>query len=223
MKVLQKPVFIGVGIFLAGILLTGIVSRYYVSKTNEIAENIAESYMERMEMEQAATPSYEEIAPVTESEAEVQEEVVEEESEEVPEEEAFLPRSPVLGGNLTEYTGTKLIYSEILEVYRAHPGIDLRARSGEAVLSCEKGKVQAIFQDSLYGKTVQVDHGNGYVCKYANLSDSVNVQVGDTLMKGDLIGTVGVTSLIEAQDEPHLHFEVLKDGESMNPELFLSL
>lgn len=219
MKVLQKPVFIGVGIFLAGILLTGIVSRYYVSKTNEIAENIAESYMERMEFEQTVTPSYEEVVPITETEIEIQEEVV----EEVIEEEAFLPRAPVLGGNLTEYTGSKLIYSEILEAYRAHPGIDLRAQSGEAVLSCEKGSVQAIFQDSLYGKTVQVDHGNGYVCKYANLSDSVNVQVGDMLMKGDLIGTVGVTSLIEAQDEPHLHFEVFKDGESINPELFLSM
>ena len=218
MKVLQKPVFIGVGIFLAGILLTGMISRYYISKTNEIAENVAESYMERFEVQQPEIKA--EADTVTGISNTSEPETFTEQAEETKE-DVFSPRQPVLGGVLNGYTGTNPVYFEVLGVYRAHPGVDLRAQAGEAVLACEKGVVQTIVQDSLYGKTVKVDHGNGYISCYANLSDSVNVQVGEAVFKGDLIGTVGETALLETQTEPHLHFEVFKDGQSVNPEEFL--
>jgi murein DD-endopeptidase MepM/ murein hydrolase activator NlpD len=64
------------------------------------------------------------------------------------------------------------------------------------------------------GITITVEHGNGYSTIYAHLSRSI-VKVGDVVERGRSIGMVGMTGNTTG---PHLHYEVIKDGDNVNPE-----
>ena len=69
--------------------------------------------------------------------------------------------------------------------------------------------------------TVVIDHGNGYVTTYASLQPEVSVLAGDAVDAGSMIGLVGNTSLTEAGLGAHLHFSVAKDGEIIDPAVYL--
>ena len=62
-----------------------------------------------------------------------------------------------------------------------------------------------------------MEHPNGYESVYCGLSGEVDVKAGDEVEIGEIIGTTGNTSVIEIGQEPHLHFEVLKDGKTVDP------
>lgn len=66
-----------------------------------------------------------------------------------------------------------------------------------------------------------IDHGNGYVTTYASLQPEVSVLAGDAVDAGSMIGLVGNTSLTEAGLGAHLHFSVAKDGEIIDPAVYL--
>ena len=68
------------------------------------------------------------------------------------------------------------------------------------------------------GKTFIIAHGNGYKTVYSNLSSTEMVDNGEEVEKGRIISGVGDTALAEASSEPHIHFQVIKDGISVNPE-----
>ena len=68
-----------------------------------------------------------------------------------------------------------------------------------------------------YGQTVEINHGNGYVTRYAHNSNNL-VDVGATVQKGDPIALIGSSG---RSTGPHLHFEVLKNGRSVNPMTFV--
>jgi murein DD-endopeptidase MepM/ murein hydrolase activator NlpD len=68
-----------------------------------------------------------------------------------------------------------------------------------------------------YGKTVEINHGNGYVTRYAHNQRAL-VQPGDTVQKGQAIALIGSTG---RSTGPHLHFEVLKNGRSIDPMSFV--
>ena len=100
------------------------------------------------------------------------------------------------------------------KVPRLHTGIDFIAAIGEDVISTADGKVVTAtrsFRD--YGNQIIIDHGNGYTTVYAHLDD-IKVRVGQAVKRGDVIATVGNTGSSMA---PHLHYEVLKDGEYKDP------
>ena len=69
--------------------------------------------------------------------------------------------------------------------------------------------------------TVIVDHGNGYKTVYANLLTAEYVVEGEEIEQGQTIGTVGNSSSFEISDDYHLHFELIKDGEYLNPSNFM--
>ena len=62
------------------------------------------------------------------------------------------------------------------------------------------------------GLTVVIEHNNGYSTVYSNLLTAEFVTAGESVKKGQTIGTVGNTATFEISDEPHLHFEILKDN-----------
>ena len=100
------------------------------------------------------------------------------------------------------------------KVPRLHTGIDFIAAAGEDVMATADGKVTMAnrsFRD--YGNQVVIDHGNGYTTVYAHLED-INVKVGQSVKRGQVIATVGNSGSSMA---PHLHYEVLKDGEYKDP------
>jgi len=97
---------------------------------------------------------------------------------------------------------------------KMHWGMDFTAPRGTPVYASGDGKItRADNRASGYGKHIRLEHGYGYMTIYAHLS-RYNVKVGEQVKRGDLIGFVGSTGRSEA---PHLHYEVWKDGERINP------
>lgn len=95
-----------------------------------------------------------------------------------------------------------------------HNGMDFTAPQGTPVYASGDGVVvRADNASSGYGNHIRINHGYGYVSLYAHLH-SYKVKVGQKVKRGDLIGTVGSTGRSQA---PHLHYEIIKDGQHINP------
>ncbi|NLY45282.1 MAG: M23 family metallopeptidase [Tissierella sp.] len=124
---------------------------------------------------------------------------------------------PIEGEILTEYAKDKLVYSETLEEWRGHPGIDIKAKLGTAVKAVLDGTVSKVYEDSLWGKTIVIDHGEGLETIYSNLGTLEMVEVGIKVKQGDNISTIGKTAQIELLMEDHLHFEVIKNQKTADP------
>ncbi len=99
-----------------------------------------------------------------------------------------------------------------------HNGLDMISPAGEPVYAAADGTVKDIIRSRKgLGNVVEIDHGNGYVTRYAHLAD-IEVRKGRALKKGDRIGYVGVSGNSFA---PHLHYEVMRDSLVMDPVNFL--
>jgi murein DD-endopeptidase MepM/ murein hydrolase activator NlpD len=94
-----------------------------------------------------------------------------------------------------------------------HRGVDVRGAQGDPVASAGAGKVIFSGNDGGYGRSVVIEHAGGLSTRYAHL-ESALVNLGDTVHDGQTIGTVGQTGRATA---PHLHFEVMSDGRSVDP------
>ena len=98
-----------------------------------------------------------------------------------------------------------------------HKGIDFEADVGDPVLAVADGVVSYAGVRSGYGNVVEIDHGNGYVTRYAHNS-RVERQVGDLVRAGQEIAKAGSTG---RSTGAHVHFEVWQDGVVVNPRKFL--
>ena len=127
---------------------------------------------------------------------------------------------PVEGEIIRKYAKDDLVYSNTLEEWVTHLGIDIKAPKTTIVKAAEAGKIKSIKNDPRYGITVVIEHVNGYSSVYANLLTAEFIKEGEEVKKGQTIGTIGNTGAFEIADEPHLHFEILKDGENINPDIF---
>ena len=125
---------------------------------------------------------------------------------------------PVAGEVAKPHSDTELTYSKTLGDWRLHKGVDIKSPIGSTVMAAADGKVSECYTDNAYGVSIIIDHGNGFLTKYSNLSSTDMVDVGKDVGAGDAIGVVGDTAEFEIADEAHLHFEVIKDGRSTNPE-----
>ena len=117
---------------------------------------------------------------------------------------------PIEGPIITEYTSDVLVYSETLEAWVGHAGIDIGAEVGTPVKAAADGTVKEVYEDELWGIVIVIDHGNQLETKYANLLTKEMVKEGTKVKQGDHISKVGSTAKIEMLMEPHLHFEVRK-------------
>jgi murein DD-endopeptidase MepM/ murein hydrolase activator NlpD len=106
----------------------------------------------------------------------------------------------------------------ILNRTMPHEGIDVAAPLGTPILATGAGTVISVGRRSGYGLLVEIDHGDGIVTRYAHCS-SVNVRVGAKVTRGTRIAAVGRSGLSTG---PHLHYEVLLNGEAMDPLIFIS-
>ena len=143
-------------------------------------------------------------------------ETTEEEEEEDP---TF--QMPVSGEIIREYAQDSLVYSATLDEWVTHNGIDIAAEKTTVVKASADGTVKSIKNDPRYGLTVVIEHTNGYETVYSNLLTAEFVVEGEEVKQGQTIGTVGATATFEISDEAHLHFEIKKDGEYLDPELHL--
>ena len=100
---------------------------------------------------------------------------------------------------------------------RMHHGIDLDAPAGTPVAAISDGIVTFAGERGGYGNLVVIDHGGGFETRYAH-QEHLSVTEGDLVRAGDVLGAVGSTGVSTG---PHLHFEVRRDGESVDPEPWL--
>jgi murein DD-endopeptidase MepM/ murein hydrolase activator NlpD len=118
---------------------------------------------------------------------------------------------PVAGGIVSGF-GNRI--HPINKVRHVHTGIDFMAKSGTPVVATADGEVVISgIKGNGYGIHVDINHGYGYVTKYAHLS-KVSVSVGQKVKRGDVIGYTGNTGLSKG---PHLHYEIEKNGQKINP------
>ena len=152
---------------------------------------------------------------------ETQQPVQEEVKEEVKEEKEPSFISPIEDGEvIREFAKDNLVYSDTLEEWITHLGIDIKAPKTTVVKAAEAGEVESIKNDPRYGLTVIIKHTNDYKTVYSNLLTTEFVNVGDKVEIGQSIGTVGNSAAFEIADEPHLHFEIIKNGEKVDPTLY---
>ena len=128
---------------------------------------------------------------------------------------------PVEGEIVKEYASENLVYSETLKEWIIHNGIDIKADKTTIVKASSEGTIKSIKNDPRYGITIVIEHTNGYVSIYSNLLTAEFVKEGEKVSQGKTIGTVGNTAVFEIADEPHLHFEILKDNKYLNPSEYI--
>jgi murein DD-endopeptidase MepM/ murein hydrolase activator NlpD len=125
-------------------------------------------------------------------------------------------RKPLLG--VLEITsGYGMRVDPFLKQLALHTGIDFRADAGEVVHAVAAGKVTQAGYQGGYGLMVEIDHGNGLVTRYAHLS-AIEVTEGATVWVGAVLGRAGTTGRSTA---PHLHYEIRKNGDPVDPHRFL--
>ena len=128
---------------------------------------------------------------------------------------------PLLGKICMDYGKDNLVYSKTLEQWTTHHGIDIAASVGTPVKAVRSGTVTEITNHATLGIMITIDHGDGLVTRYANLQNGNMVKEGEKVKQGKVISGVGNTAEFEIGDVPHLHFEVLKNGEHQDPKLYL--
>lgn len=118
---------------------------------------------------------------------------------------------------LKDYSPDKPTYSATMGDWRTHSGIDFKATEGEQVKAIAYGTVTKIYDDALWGTTVEIDHGNGVTAKYCGFNkDTLEIKKGATVEGGALLGYLG-TIPCEKSDLSHLHFEIYYNGENVEP------
>lgn len=128
---------------------------------------------------------------------------------------------PVYGHIVLEYAMDKLVYSKTLEDWRTHSGIDIASSRGTSVKAAADGIVTDIKKDPRFGITVIIDHKNGFKTVYSNLAGDDVVYPNQRVKQEDIVGAVGDTAVFESVEESHLHFEILKNNDPVNPADYL--
>ncbi len=129
---------------------------------------------------------------------------------------------PLDGEVIAKCSLDELVFCESMQDWRTHNGTDIAAKVGDSVKAAESGTVTEVYQDDLLGVVVVLDHGNNVSSLYGNLQNRDFIKVGTTVQKGDIIGGVGDSGILEAKSGPHLHFEIVSNGEYVNPEEYIT-
>ncbi len=127
---------------------------------------------------------------------------------------------PVKGNIIMDFSPDSTIYFATLDQYRCNPAIFIQASVGTEVVSCTDGVVTAIEEDEELGKTLTVDLGDGYQAVYGQL-ENIQVAQDSKISAGDTIANVSAPSKYFGVEGSHLYFQMLKDGEAINPRAYL--
>ena len=128
---------------------------------------------------------------------------------------------PVKGEVLRGVSVDALAYDPTMGDWRTHAGLDIAAQEGFQVLCVSDGVVAEVVEDDLMGVTVVVEHPEGLVSVYSNLAENPVVSVGQEVDTGTVLGTVGATAIAESAMTAHLHLEMTRDGETVDPTEYL--
>ena len=122
---------------------------------------------------------------------------------------------PVVEGYISSYFGER---ADPFDGHDAiHKGVDFAGQLGSEVLAVAAGVVTRAGPASGYGNLVEINHGDGYSTRYAH-NETILVNVGDTVTRGQPVALMGSTG---RSTGPHVHFEVLRNGQQVNPLSFV--
>ena len=122
---------------------------------------------------------------------------------------------PIEGGWVSSYYGNRI---DPFTGKRAfHDGLDLAGKIGSSIHAVAHGIVTWTSRQGGYGGLVEVEHGNGYITRYAH-NKIIIVKVGDKVCKGQVLALMGSTG---RSTGPHVHFEIIQDGKNVNPYIFV--
>ena len=114
-------------------------------------------------------------------------------------------------------------YNKTLNHYYEHAGIDFTAEVGTEVRAVDAGVVESIYRDDvLTGTEITINHGDGVKSVYRFVNVAEGITVGTEVEKGDIIATVAEATGDEYKDGAHLHFEILKNDQSVDPATYLT-
>lgn len=114
-------------------------------------------------------------------------------------------------------------HNKTLNNYYEHKGVDFTAEVGTEVLAADDGVIVTIYRDDvLTGTEITIDHGDGVKTVYRFVDVAEGISVGTDVKKGDVIATVAEATGEEYKDGAHLHFEVIKSGQQVDPATYLT-
>ncbi len=128
---------------------------------------------------------------------------------------------PVANASSVQDYSDTMVFNSTLNRFTAHLAIDFFAPEGTNVFAVYGGTVKSVENTLLKGVTVTIDHGDGLTTVYNSLEDGDMVSVGMKVNKGDIIGKVSTSNRQEYKAGAHLHFEVMEDGELIDPAKYL--
>lgn len=128
---------------------------------------------------------------------------------------SYLAGKPAQSGWLSSHYGKRI--DPFTGRIAWHRGIDYAGKEGTAVTAVASGVVVWAGERYGYGDLVEINHGNGYATRYAH-NGSIAVKLGDVVDKGQTIAAMGSTG---RSTGPHVHFEVLKNGQAINPQNYI--
>lgn len=124
---------------------------------------------------------------------------------------------PVEGEIIMEYSMDMPIYWKTLDQYMVHKGIDIAAKKETPVQACAGGTVTKIDKSNKMGVTVEINHGNGIITVYSNLANDGLAELGEVVPQGTVIGKIGQSTMFEFDSPDHLHFEMWKNNQPIDP------
>ena len=129
---------------------------------------------------------------------------------------------PVDGNVLIPFNMEQTVYFATLDQYKYNPAVIIAGDVGEEVWAATDGKVTSIREDAQTGTTVTVDLGDGYEAVYGQLGE-LHVKEGDRIDEGVLIGYLGEPTKYYSVEGCNLYFQLLKDGEAVDPLHYLDV
>jgi murein DD-endopeptidase MepM/ murein hydrolase activator NlpD len=129
---------------------------------------------------------------------------------------------PLSGTVIKGFSGDELVYSDTMQDWRTHNGIDFSADEGAEVYAVYSGEVTRAGLDPLLGYYLEQKLDSGYTVLYANLSPLTGLKAGDRLSQGNLIGYVGSSAILENGEPAHLHVEVRSGSKLIDPQSLFS-
>lgn len=117
---------------------------------------------------------------------------------------------PVKGALIKSHDPDMQVFSNTMNDYRVHLGVDIVTEESAPVYAAADGKIDKIWEDVLMGYCIAIKHSGGCYTIYKNLANTLpeGITEGVSVRSGQLIASVGESAMVEVAEEPHLHFEM---------------
>lgn len=201
------------------LLSTAVIWRY-VSHKNDEKNNLSQSEQSNEDGINANMDPYNDYVNKVKEDYEKKSEEQKNEEPDTEKLDLNTMKTPLEGEVIKEYAMDNLVYFDAIGEWRVHKGVDIKPKDTLMIESAFAGKVESVSESELTGTEIVIDHGNNVKTLYNNLASS-KVKVGDSISRGQVIGNIGKCASIESSDGPHLHFELMVDGKSVNPKEYI--